>query len=74
LFAYFPTKDDLVLHRFADHEDEAARSSARANRMARSMRCMLTCALRWSAAIRSPGCATTPAWCGSTGSCSTRRR
>jgi len=26
LFAYFPTKDDLVLHRFADHEDEAART------------------------------------------------
>lgn len=25
LFAYFPTKDDLVLHRFADHEDEPAR-------------------------------------------------
>jgi AcrR family transcriptional regulator len=25
LFTYFPTKDDLVLHRFADHEDEAAR-------------------------------------------------
>jgi AcrR family transcriptional regulator len=25
LFAYFPTKDDLVLHRIADHEDEAAR-------------------------------------------------
>src|ERR687886_153287 len=25
LFAYFPTKDDLVLHRFADHQDEAAR-------------------------------------------------
>jgi AcrR family transcriptional regulator len=25
LFAYFPTKDDLVLHRFADHEDESAR-------------------------------------------------
>jgi AcrR family transcriptional regulator len=25
LFAYFPSKDDLVLHRFADHEDEAAR-------------------------------------------------
>lgn len=24
LFAYFPTKDDLVLHRFADHEDESA--------------------------------------------------
>ena len=21
LFAYFPTKDDLVLHRFADHEE-----------------------------------------------------
>jgi AcrR family transcriptional regulator len=26
LFAYFPTKDDLVLHRFADHEDEPART------------------------------------------------
>jgi AcrR family transcriptional regulator len=25
LFAYFPTKDELVLHRFADHEDESAR-------------------------------------------------
>jgi AcrR family transcriptional regulator len=25
LFAYFPTKDDLVLHRIADHENEAAR-------------------------------------------------
>lgn len=25
LFAYFPTKDALVLHRFADHEDESAR-------------------------------------------------
>lgn len=25
LFSYFPTKEDLVLHRFADHEDEAAR-------------------------------------------------
>ena len=25
LFAYFPTKEDLVTHRLADHEDEAAR-------------------------------------------------
>ena len=25
LFRYFPTKEDLVLHRFADHADEAAR-------------------------------------------------
>ncbi|WP_405871510.1 MULTISPECIES: TetR family transcriptional regulator [unclassified Streptomyces] len=25
LFRYFPSKEDLVLHRFADHEDEAAR-------------------------------------------------
>lgn len=25
LFRYFPTKEDLVLHRFADHVDEAAR-------------------------------------------------
>lgn len=26
LFAYFPTKEDLLLQRFADHEDEAART------------------------------------------------
>jgi AcrR family transcriptional regulator len=26
LFAYFPTKEDLVVRRFADHEDEAARA------------------------------------------------
>src|SRR5580692_4200834 len=26
LFAYFPTKEDLVLQRFADHEDETART------------------------------------------------
>jgi len=26
LFAYFPTKEDLVLQRFADHEDELARA------------------------------------------------
>lgn len=25
LFAYFPTKEDLVVHRFADHEGESAR-------------------------------------------------
>jgi AcrR family transcriptional regulator len=25
VFAYFPSKDDLVLHRIADHQDEAAR-------------------------------------------------
>src|SRR3954470_12290445 len=25
LFRYFPAKEDLVLHRFADHEDEAVR-------------------------------------------------
>lgn len=25
LFAYFPAKEDLVLHRFADHEEESAR-------------------------------------------------
>ncbi|MEW2218605.1 helix-turn-helix domain-containing protein [Streptomyces sp. NPDC006990] len=25
LFRYFPTKEDMALHRFADHEDEAAR-------------------------------------------------
>lgn len=26
LFSYFPTKGDLVLHRFADHEEELART------------------------------------------------
>src|ERR1041384_7757078 len=25
LFAYFPAKEDLVVHRFADHETESAR-------------------------------------------------
>ncbi|MGW1681055.1 TetR/AcrR family transcriptional regulator [Saccharopolyspora sp. NPDC002376] len=25
LFSYFPTKEDLVVHRFADHEEESAR-------------------------------------------------
>ncbi|MFE2518775.1 TetR/AcrR family transcriptional regulator [Streptomyces mirabilis] len=29
LFRYFPTKEDLVLHRFADHEEEPARVAAR---------------------------------------------
>ncbi|MDC2960624.1 TetR/AcrR family transcriptional regulator [Streptomyces gilvifuscus] len=28
LFRYFPTKEDLVLHRIADHEQEAARVAA----------------------------------------------
>ncbi|MCH5674753.1 TetR/AcrR family transcriptional regulator [Streptomyces gilvus] len=28
LFRYFPTKEDLVLHRIADHEQEAARIAA----------------------------------------------
>ncbi|MFI6936539.1 TetR family transcriptional regulator [Streptomyces sp. NPDC050287] len=31
LFRYFPAKEDLVLHRFADHEDEAARVVAGAD-------------------------------------------
>ncbi len=37
LFRYFPAKEDLVLHRFADHEDEAARvvRAARADTGAR---------------------------------------
>jgi AcrR family transcriptional regulator len=35
LFAYFPTKEDLVLQRFADHEDEAART-VRARRAGQS--------------------------------------
>ncbi|MEU6933751.1 TetR family transcriptional regulator [Streptomyces sp. NPDC046385] len=30
LFRYFPAKEDLVLHRFADHEDEPARVAAAA--------------------------------------------
>ncbi|MFE9736478.1 TetR/AcrR family transcriptional regulator [Streptomyces sp. NPDC006477] len=32
LFRYFPAKEDLVLHRFADHEDEAARVVAAGRR------------------------------------------
>jgi AcrR family transcriptional regulator len=31
LFRYFPTKEDLVFHRIADHEDEAARVVAEAS-------------------------------------------
>lgn len=36
LFRYFPAKEDLVLHRFADHEDEAARVVAGAGADART--------------------------------------
>ncbi|MEV6248956.1 TetR family transcriptional regulator [Streptomyces sp. NPDC051742] len=32
LFRYFPAKEDLALHRFADHEDEAARVVAAGRR------------------------------------------
>ncbi|MFF8280222.1 TetR/AcrR family transcriptional regulator [Streptomyces lateritius] len=32
LFRYFPAKEDLALHRFSDHEDEAARTVAAARR------------------------------------------
>ncbi|WP_338494857.1 TetR family transcriptional regulator [Streptomyces sp. SJL17-4] len=32
LFRYFPAKEDLVLHRFADHEDESARVVAAGRR------------------------------------------
>ncbi|MFH8716522.1 TetR/AcrR family transcriptional regulator [Streptomyces zaomyceticus] len=32
LFRYFPAKEDLVLHRFADHEDESARVVAEGRR------------------------------------------
>lgn len=40
LFRYFAAKEDLVLHRFADHEDEAARVVAgRGTGRRRSGRC-----------------------------------
>ena len=75
LFAYFPAKHDLVLHRFADHEDEPARvvrerepGVAPLEALRRYLRG------RWTSAIRSPGCATTRACSGSTGCCSTPRR
>ncbi|CAM5499545.1 hypothetical protein SCYAM73S_06575 [Streptomyces cyaneofuscatus] len=43
LFRYFPAKEDLALHRFADHEDEAARVIAPRNpARARWTRCAAT--------------------------------
>ncbi len=75
LFAYFPTKDDLVLHRFADHEDEAARV-VRAREPDVAPLDALHAHLRAALERRDPvtGLCDTPPWCGSTGSCSTRRR
>ena len=68
LFAYFPTKDDLVLHRFADHEDEAARVvRAREPDVAPLDALHRHLGRPWSAAIRSPGSVITPLSFSSTG-------
>ncbi len=50
LFRYFPAKEDLVLHRIADHEGEAARVAGRGPR--RSWRCGGTSLRGWSGATR----------------------
>ncbi|MFC7471264.1 TetR family transcriptional regulator [Actinomadura keratinilytica] len=53
LFRYFPAKEDLVLHRLADHEGRRARSSRGARRGARRWRrCGGTSSPGWTAAIR----------------------
>lgn len=53
LFRYFPAKEDLVLHRFADHEDEAARVvAARADDESPWTPCAATSWTDWSAATR----------------------
>ena len=72
LFAYFPTKDDLVLHRFADREDEAARAvrTRETGRRAAGRAAPYLRAALELGAIRLPGC-DHPPWCGSTGWSST---
>lgn len=53
LFRYFPAKEDLVLHRFADHEDEAARVvAARAEAESPWTPCAATSWTVWSGATR----------------------
>jgi len=53
LFRYFPAKEDLVLHRFADHENEAARVvSGRPDGATPSTHCATTSWTAWSAATR----------------------
>ena len=75
LFAYFPTKDDLVLHRFADHEGEAARV-VRAREPDVAPLDALHAHLRMALERRDPatGLCDHPRGCGSTGWYSTRRR
>lgn len=61
LFRYFPAKEDLVLHRFADHEDESARVVAeRPPARARWTPCAATFSTASTAATRSPASATYP--------------
>lgn len=56
LFRYFSSKEDLVLHRFADHEDEAARVvAARASGSPPSTHCGGSSWRGSSGATRSPG-------------------
>lgn len=53
LFRYFPTKEDLVLHRFSDHEDEAARVvEGRPDGTTPWTRCATTSSTAWNAATR----------------------
>lgn len=53
LFRYFPAKEDLVLHRFADHVDEAARVVAGRPRSAPPWTpCSATSSTAWSARTR----------------------
>lgn len=53
LFRYFPAKEDLVLHRFADHEDEAARVvTGRPDGVSPWTRCASTSWRAWTATTR----------------------
>lgn len=53
LFRYFPAKEDLVLHRLADHEGRPAGWSGNGRRDARrSARCAATSWTGWSATTR----------------------
>lgn len=74
LFRYFPAKEDLVLHRFADHEDEAARVvAARADTESPWTPCAATSWTAWSGATRSPGSAMCRRCWRTSASCTGRR-
>lgn len=67
LFKYFPSKEDLVVQRFADHQDESARHvRAREPGSPRCPRCTGAGWTRCAVKTRSAACATSRRWSAST--------